>query len=403
MKRVSLGSSLIVLVLAAVAGALWWGFRERPVQVDVAVIGVAGMEVTIEEDGATRVREIFRVSAPITGRLERSLLDVGDPVVRDQTIVATIRPLPPAFMDERSVTQAEAGLASAKASVALAEAELERGFAALKLAEDAYQRAQRLATSQTISQTQLEQARNDLKVALAVVGAARAQVEVAHAQVRSAEAQLIQPNDAALAENGAACCVHVRAPVSGVVLSLAAESEQVIGAGAEIAALGDPSDIEVVVDLLSTDAVSIMPGVKAQVSDWGGEPLNAVVESVDPAGFTAISALGIEEKRVNTVMRLEDVAPQLGHDFQVRVAITVWQGDDVLQVPLTAIFRQAQDWAVFVVQDGRAVLRRIEVGLFNTSHAEVLGGLAEGDRVIIYPSDRIADGVLVEALEDAGE
>jgi len=404
MKRPRFGTYLSVLLAGAVVGGLWWGFHKRPVPVDLVQAIVAPMEVTIEQDGKTRVSDIYRVSAPITGRLERSLLKVGDPVIQGQTVVATIRPLPPAFMDERSLSEARAGVAQGQASVALAEAELARSLAALNLAEDGYQRAQRLATSQTIPQAQLDQARADLKLALAVVQSARAQVEVARAQLTSAQARLIQPGDNPDdTPETATCCVHVRAPIDGVVLSLAVESEQVVAAGAQIAQLGDPSRIEVVADLMSSDAVTIKPGTPARISAWGGTPLDAVVTRIDPAGFTSVSALGIEEQRVNTVLHLNDAsqATGLGHDYHVRVALQVWQNDKVLQLPLTALFRDGSRWAVFALRKGRAVLVGVEVGQVNFDHAQILSGLGSGDLVINYPGDAVSDGVQVTAREPA--
>lgn len=393
-------SMLIALAGACVIGAgLWWGFKERPVLVDTATATRAPMDVTIEEDGKTRVQEIYRVSAPISGRLERSLLDVGNKVAKGETVVATIRPMPPAFMDERSLSEAQAGVASARASVALAEADLERAFAALNLAEDTYQRAQKLATSQTIPQAQLDQARADLKVALAVVESARAQVEFSKAQQTSAEARLIQPSDSGTLDVGENCCVHVLAPIDGAVLSLAVKSEQVLAAGSQIAELGDPGHLEVVADLLSTDAVTIQSGTPARITDWGGPPVNATVHSIDPAGFTKISALGIEEQRVNAVLRLTDPAAGLGHDYHVRVALQVWQQDDVLQLPLTALFRDGSRWATFVLHNGRAVLTALEVGRMNTTSAQVLGGLNAGAEVIVFPSDKISDGTRVAPRE----
>ncbi|MGV6812194.1 MAG: efflux RND transporter periplasmic adaptor subunit [Brevirhabdus sp.] len=398
MKRPKSGTYFALVFAACVVAGLWWGFRERPQLVDTEQAVIAPMEVTISEDGTTRVKEIYRVSAPISGQLERSLLSVGDKVVKGKTVVATIRPMPPAFMDERSLREAEAGVAQARAAVALAEADLERAYASLNLAEDSYQRAQRLATSQTIPQAQLDQSFADLKVALAQVASTRAQVDYANAQFVSAQARLIQPTDAtnnAKSSGAETCCVQVRAPTDGVVLSLAVESEQVVSAGAMIAELGDPSRIEIVADLLSTDAVKVKPETPARVTDWGGAPVAAVLQSIDPAGFKKVSALGIEEQRVNAVLDLTHPVPGLGHDFQVRVDLVTWRGEDVLQLPLTALFRDGSDWAVYRIVDERAVLTHLELGKINQDSAQVTHGIEVGDTVIIYPSDVIADGVLV--------
>ncbi len=386
---------LAICVAAAIAAALWWALRERPLSVETARASRAAMAVTIEEDGETRVREVYRVSSPITGNVGRSLLNVGDPVKAGETVVASITPLQPAFMDERSRAEARAQADAARAAVGVAEAELLQARSALELAKAEYDRAQRLARTNTISQANLDKARADVNLKQALVTSAEAAVALRKSEVSSAVARLMQPGDRALLEQDDRCCVNVTAPIDGVVLSLAVKSEQVIEAGAPLAEIGDPKDLEVVVDLLSSDAVRVPAGSKATIAGWGGEPVGANVRRIDPAGFTKVSALGIEEQRVNAVLDLDRGEPSLGHGFQVRVLLEVWRSDAALQVPVAALFRQGSDWAAFTIEDGRARLTTVEIGHMNGEAAEILGGLEEGATVIVFPGDTIADGTLV--------
>lgn len=388
-----------ILAFVAVAAGLWWAFRERPIAVETAQATRGPMAVTIEEDGQTRVREIYRISSPITGNVGRSLLDVGDRVKAGATVIATIAPLQPAFMDERSRAEARALADAARAAIGVAEAELAQARAALDLARAELERAQRLASARTISQATLDKARTDVDLKQALATSAEAAVALRRSELASANARLMQPGDRALLEPQDRCCVSVTAPIDGTVLGLAVKSEQVIQAGAPLAEIGDPGNLEIVADLLSSDAVSIKPGTKAEIRNWGGEPLTATVRRIDPAAFTKVSALGIEEQRVNAVIDPDKKEPALGHGFRVRVALQVWRAPDVLQVPVSALFRRGSDWAVFAVENGRAAMRTVTIGHMNNDAAEVLDGIAEGNEVIVFPSDTIADGVLVTAQE----
>lgn len=387
--------------LAALAGGFWWALSERPQAVETVSVVSAPMAVTIEEDGQTRVREIYRISAPITGNTGRSLLEVGDQVKADETVVATMTPLQPAFMDERARAEARAQANAARAAVGVAEAELAQARSAFELARADFERANRLARSNTISDASLDKARADADLKQALVTSAEAAVNLRRSELASAIARLIQPGDQALREPDDRCCVEVKAPIDGVVLSLAVKSEQVIQAGAPLAEIGDPSEIEIVVDLLSADAVRVAPGAPVLVRGWGGAALAGTLRRIDPAGFTKVSALGIEEQRVNAVIDLEEKNPALGHGFHVRVALEVWRSPSALQVPVAALFRQGNQWAVFAVEDGLARLRTVEVGQMNNRSGEVIDGLAEGETVIVFPGDTLSDGVPVEPLSDA--
>lgn len=391
-----LRNAVILAVILAVGAGFWWAFRPLPVAADMETVARGPMTVTIEEDGETRVRQIYRISAPVTGNVGRSLLEVGDPVVAGETVVATINPVTPPIIDERTRVEARARAEAARAAVAVAEAQVASARAALDLATSEQDRAMRLARQGTISQSRLESVRIDVDVKKAALRSAEAQVVLRQSELASARAALMQPGDAVLKEPDDSCCYRVRSPADGVILSLAVKSEQVVQAGVELATVGDPSKLEVVAELLSSDATRLKPGARATIGGWGGDPVPATLRRVDPAGFTKVSALGIEEKRVNAVLDLERPEPALGHGFRVRVALETWSEPDVLAVPIAALFRTGGDWTVFVVEEGRATVRKVELGHMNDEKAQVLSGLQDGDTVIVYPGDQVADGVLVE-------
>jgi HlyD family secretion protein len=313
--------------------------------------------------------------------------------------VAEIRPADPAFLDVRSRRELQAAVGAASAAVSLAEAELAAAKASQRLAEADLDRARRLSQSGTISGRALEKADADNDTAVAQVRQAEANLELRRSELASAEARLIQPGDESYA-GATGCGMLVRSPVDGVILKVHAESAQVVQAGLPIAEIGDPSDMEVIVDVLSADAVRVRPGAPARIEGWGaGESLSARVRRIEPSGFTKVSALGIEEQRVNILLDLVDPRAaweRLGHEFRVYVRIQVWRGDDVLRVPLAALFRRGEQWSVFRVTDGKAVLAPVTIAHRDQQFAEVLDGLSEGDQVIVHPSDQVEDGVSVE-------
>ncbi len=371
----------------------------KPVAVDLGKIDRGVIEVTVDEEGVAQIRDVYRVSAPVGGQLDRFPLEVGDSVKRNVTVVADIRPSAPAFLDVRSRREMEAAVDAASAAVKLAEAELRHSQAQLSLAESDLERAERLSQSGTISQRAMDEADSNAEAARAQVNQSEANLELRRSELESARARLIQPGSEA-SESNTTCCVQVLAPVDGVVLKVDVESAQVVQAGAAIAEIGDPSDMEVVVDLLSTDAVKVHPGAVAYVEDWGGgKTLMARVRRVEPSAFTKVSALGIEEQRVNVMLDLLDPRAAweaLGHDYRVFVRIRIWRGDDVVRVPLAALFRSGTQWSVFKVVDGRAVLTPVTIDHRNTTHAEVTEGLEAGDVVVLHPSDQVVDAVKVE-------
>lgn len=389
------------LVGAILVAGLVYAFWPQPVPVDLAVIGRGELVVTIDGDGQTRVREVYVVSAPVPGRLLRIERHVGDTVVADKTVLAAIQPTDPAFLDRRARAQAASRAKAAEAAFALAEAEQARAVAELDFAQAELARAERLAERGTVSQRDLDRAKLTVRTAKAAVATAEATVEMRRFELETARAGLIEPGGSVDRADGEMCCVDVFSPVSGRVLRVMHESETVVAAGTPLVEVGDPEDLEIVVDLLSSDAVRVADGAMVIIEDWGGRnALSGLVRRVEPTGFTKISALGIEEQRVNVLIDFTDPPERwsnLGHGYRIEAHIVVWQGREVLKLPLGALFRDGENWAVFVAAGGRAQLRQVEIDHANGREAQIVAGLSEGDRVILHPSDLIADGVRVVA------
>lgn len=390
MKRIV----LTVIVLLAVAAAAW-ALRPQPVPVDIAVIGSGPMEVTVEDEATTRIRNVYTVSAPVGGKTQRSPRRVGDSVKGGETILAVIEPGDPGFLDIRTQRVSEAQIEGIRAGINLAEAQVRQAQAQLEFAQSDLNRAMELARRETISQRAFDQAQFEVATAESGLASAEATLEVRRRELASAEAGLIQPGSPMTAN--ATCCINVMAPTDGQVLRVLVESEQVVQAGAPLIEIGNPGDLEVVVDLLSRDAVRVDQGAQARITGWGGsEEFPARVVRVEPSGFTKVSALGIEEQRVRTILEFTEnpaALGRLGHNFRVVARIAVWQAEDVVTVPLGALFRDGDSWAVFVVANGAARLRRVVIGERTMRQAEVREGLAVGERVILHPSDRVLDGV----------
>jgi HlyD family secretion protein len=395
MIRRAIGLLLLLLIAAAAAWALW----PRPVEVETAVIDRRTIEITVEEEGKTRIREVFTVSSPLAGRMERLDLHPGDTVLANQSVVARIRPTAPTLIDTRTRRIAEAAIDAAIAAVDLASAQLSQAEAQGEFLRGELSRAERLAKLGTVPERNLEKARLDLATGEAAIQSARASLVVRQRELERARAALIEPELEDSTEN---CCVEVKSPVSGRVLRVIAESEQVVQAGAALAELGNPQDLEIVVDLLSRDAVRVSPGASATIGGWGGSVLHARVYRIDPAAFTKVSALGIEEQRVSVILKPEgDEAEwaKLGHEFRIVARITISSRENVIAVPIGALFRSEGKWAAFVIRDGRAELAMLELGERNASFAEVKTGLSEGETVILHPSDQIEAGTRVTPAE----
>jgi len=394
--------ALSVVALAVIAGGAAYFLWPKPIPVDLATVMKGPMEVTVDDEGKTRVRHVYTVSAPTGGKVLRISppRHVGDVVTTDETVVAVMQPTVPSFHDARTHEELEAAYSAADAAVRLAEAEVRRIEAAVVYAKSDLERAQTLSRTDAISRKAFDKAKLDVETNEAGLASAKAQLEVRRSERASVAARRSGPS----LENAPSqtCCIQLRAPVSGRILKIVQESEGVVPPGAPLVEIGDPRDIEIIADFLSTDAVRIPPGARVRVDGWGGAPLQATVTRVDPAGFLKVSALGIEEQRVRTTMDFTDgpdAWSRLGHDYRVIVHVTIWSSNDALTVPVAALFRQGEDWAVFALRDGRARVTPIRLGQRNARAAQLLSGLAEGDRVVLHPSDRIKDGAAVAERE----
>lgn len=384
---------LPALVLVTVLALL---FRSRAELVDLAEVQRMPMQVTIDEEGMTRTREVFTVAAPVSGRLLRPSLKEGDVVTAGKTVVAEIEPSDPAFLDPRTMAESEAARDGAAAALALAKAELKKARAEQAFAVSEVARARELFRKGTVPRQHVDDAERAVQSAEALVEAAEASVNVRQFDLDRAKARLITPADAIEGRHPCAC-VTVRSPVNGRVLRVLHKSEIVVSAGTPLIEVGDPRDLEIVADLLSDDAVKVRPGQRVIIERWGGEaPLNATVRLVEPLAFTKVSALGISEQRVNVIMDLDDPVnkrPSLGHAYRVFARVVTWEADDVVTVPLTALFPRGAGWAVFVDANGIAERRDVRTGHRSGLTVEVLEGLTPGEHIVRHPHDGLAPGV----------
>jgi HlyD family secretion protein len=380
------GIGLFAVILAM---AFW----PKSAAVDLARIEKGSLTITVDEDGKTRVRERFVVSAPVAGRVQRIGLEPGDPVVRNQTVVAIFNPADPVLLDVRSRTEAEASVKAAEAGCGRARAEREGAAATERHAKSEEARMRALYEKKLVSQQSLASAEIDARTATETLRAAEFSVANAEYEVELARARLLSSSRAA---GDAPQPIVLRAPISGVVLKRLRESEAIVPAGEPLVELGDPRKLEIVTDFLSTDAVKIRPGDPVRIERWGGEGLlNGSVRRIEPEGFMKISALGVEEQRVSVLMNFNDpfaAWKRLGDGYRVEVRVVLWQAEDILKVPTSSLFRNGNNWAVFIADGGRARMRPVEIGRRNGTEAQVLKGLSEGETVIVHPSDSIKDG-----------
>lgn len=397
-SRLILTTGVVLLVAGALAIAFW----PKPTMVDMGEVTRGTMRLTIDEEGRTRVRDAYIVSTPVAGQLQRVSVQPGDPVVRGETIVAHMRPTNPAVLDVRNREQAEAAVAAAQAALRVARADLNSAIASRDLAQTELARTEQLVERGITSEAVLDRARQTARVAQANVDTAEAAISMREAEITNAQAQLIGFDDPRLAAaiGTASDDIPLYAPTDGRILRVIQQSETSLSAGSPIMEIGNiANDLEVVVELLSTDAVQVQPGDPVIIVDWGGSTdLTGEVTRVDPFGITQFSALGVEEQRVNATVAFTSPSADyagLGHGFRVETKIIVWEAEDILIVPASALFRSRDDWAVFVVEDDTAQLRIIEIGPNNGIEAQVTAGLAEGDRVILYPSSGLSEGMSV--------
>lgn len=378
---------LVIAGAAALLGAAaFLMLRPESVDVETDVARREPLRVTVDAEGRTRVRDRYVVTAPVTGLVRRLALTEGSPV-RTGEVVAAMAPPP---LDATLYRQASARVTATRSLQREAELRLAQARLAHEDAGRALVRAERLAAAGALAARDREQAELARRVAEDDVRAAEARVRAAGAEVASAQA-VLAPGD----ERGAAW-TPVRSPVTGRVLRLPEQSERVVAAGTPILELGNAGALEVVVDILSADAVRVQPGAAVELHDWGGDaPLRARVRSVEPSAFTRVSALGVEEQRVDVVIDLVEPAPTLGDGFRVEVRIVTWEDSSALVVPASALVREERGWSVFTVEDGRARRRQVEIGQRGSATVQVRRGIEPGERVLLFPSDVIADGVRV--------
>jgi HlyD family secretion protein len=393
-RRLTLWSILGLALLAA----LTYSFMPQPVPADLVEARHGTLLITLDDEGETRVRDIYVLSAPVAGRALRIEAEAGDRVVAGETVVAEIEPIDPAFLDPRSEAQAQADINAAESARDLALARVDSARAELEFAESELQRARRLVSDKLISEHALDEAERSFKTRKAELATARAALQVSSFELERARAQLVSP--AETLERRERCeCIPIRAPVTGRILRVLHESEGVVAAGEPLVEIGNPGDLEIVTDLLSTDAVRAAAGQRVIIERWGGDqPLEGRVRRVEPFGFTKVSALGIEEQRVNVIIDITSPPEQwarLGHGYQLETRIVLSERGDALKLPLTALFRDGARWAVYVEESGRARLRHVEIGERSQLEVSIHKGLQAGEHVIEHPGNRIADGVRI--------
>ena len=381
--------------VAAVVAAIAFSFRPQPLDVDWQTVSRGALEVTVNEDGRTRIREKYTVSTPLAGQLQRVVLNPGDPVVAGETLLATILPTNPDLLDPRSRSSAEARVKAAEAGVKRSEANMGASQAAMESAQSMLDRRMKLRKGDATFEQAVEDAQMQARMRSEELRSAEFALEIAKFELELARAALVRtsPQDESQGTNWH---LDVVSPIQGKILRVFQESAAVLPAGTALMEIGDPQDLELEVDVLSTDAVKILPGARMRIQHWGGDQeLEGRVRLVEPGAFTKVSALGVEEQRVNVIGDLVSPAPQqFGDRFRFEARIVTWHSESVLQVPMSALFRKDTEWAVFVI-DSTLIARRkiIQIGHRNSDAAEVLSGLAENDRVIIFPSDQVVDGV----------
>lgn len=385
---------LVGVGAAIMLGLGYVAFQDDPIPVDLHVLTRGPLDVTINADGVTRIKDIYDIASPITGTALRSPVDVGDPVVGGKTVVAIVQPVAPTLLDSRSMLQAQATVQEAEAALHVAETDLARTLEERSLARSQYDRTQTLVERDVASLTQLEDTLQRLAVAQTAVEAAEARIDMAQSTLARAETMLQTPQSGA--EVDASCCLEIVAPTDGVVLSVERISEHPVLTGAPLLRIGDPSELEIVADLLSSDAVRLKPGAQAVVERWGGpDALSASLTRIAPAAETKVSALGIDEQRLDAIFDITTTAAEragLGDGFAVFLRITEWRTEDALQVPLSALFKRNGDWAAFTAADGIATEQIIRIGRQNTQFAEVLEGLEPGVTVVTHPNDQLVSG-----------
>jgi len=383
---------LLGLIAAAIIGVIAYGFRPQPRPVDEARVSIGPLQVTVQEEGKTRVIDHYVISTPVAGYVPRIPFRVGDMVGRAQTLVQ-LEPLRAAALDVRSRATALAQVEAAKAALQADEENARASKADAEQAQIELKRLEALSKVQSISVNDLDRARTRANTATAMQRSAQFAVEVGRYELEAARTALKYAGGGQAAER-----IAITTPVSGRVLKLYQQSEGVANAGQPLLEVGDPTQLEVEVDVLSADAVRLAPGMRVVFERWGGNPLEGRLRLVEPVGFTKISALGVEEQRVKVIADFASPYEEwkhLGDGYRVDARFILWEQEKVLQIPASALFRHKEGWSVFVVEGGKARLRMVEPGQRSGLAAQIVKGLQEGETVITHPDEKIEDGVAV--------
>lgn len=386
----------MIAVLVVVAGSLVYGFWPAPVEVDAVAVQRGSFEITVNDDGETRIREKYIVTSPVAGKLLRVELHPGDSVLQGTSVLFRIEPRDPTPLDARSQAEAEARVRAAEAACQVAKAGRKESDEALELAKHDYDRSRELVKSRAISQSDFDRAEHGWRMAQADLRSAVFVVQVADFECELARAALVRTR-ADINGDEVKPVITVTSPIDGSVLRVVTEDAGVVEPGTQIMELGNPIDLELEIDVLSTAAVRIKPGANVYVDHWGDDgTLEGIVRTVEPAAFLKVSALGVEEKRVNIIAdfrsALED-RQALGDGFRIEARIVVATADNVVKVPAGAVFRHARSWHTYRIVDGKAQLQPVTVGKSNGLETEVMEGLSPGDAVVLHPTDKVTNGV----------
>lgn len=386
--------AVVVLLL------LFLGLRPQPQMVEVSAAVRGPLAITVEEEGKTRVIDRFKVSAPVAGFVRRLDLDVGDLVTQGQ-LLGELEPLRSDVLDPRRRAEAEAQVAASKAALSEAKERESAARADADLAQSEYKKRLRLQAKSFVSDEELNQARSEKQRSDAVLRSAGFAVDVARYRLDAANTAL-QYSAAGGSSVTLKERVAIKAPVAGSVLKINRKSEGVVSPGAALLELGDPTALEIAVDVLSFDAVRIKPGMAVEINRWGGPSLEGSVKLVEPVGVTKISALGVEEQRVWVIVDI--ISPHadwqnLGDGYRIEAAFIIWQADDVLQIPSASLFRRGSGWAVFVAAGGKARLHAVEPGEQSGLRAQILSGLEAGEQIIMHPDAALSDNARIRVRD----
>ncbi len=398
-KRRNFGKAVPWLGVALVAGLLIQGLRPKPLPVEIGKVSRGSLAVSVLEEGKTRIRHRFTISPPVSGFLQRVDLRAGAKIEAGTTVLACVQAEPASLLNPRTQSQAEARVKAAEASLNQHQADLERARTAADLATHDRLRALPLHQTGAISTKDWDAADMAATMRERELRSAEFALQVSKFELEQAQAALLQAQGHFEAGGEP---FKIVAPVSGYVLNVFEESARIVAAGTPIMEVGDPTDLEAEIELLSTDAAGVKVGAPAIIERWGGtKPIPATVQVVEPAAFTKVSALGVEEQRVKVRVEFTELPgqEQLGDRYRVEARIFTWSSPDVLQIPTGALFRRGGDWMCFVADSGRARLQKVEIGHNNGIAAEVISGVTNGQQVILHPPDAVTAGGVVKARD----